>query len=289
MVSAPFAFGFGVYLYAPVAALVMAAVPFVPLLTIVKVSASPSTSFATSVPVADMSSSVVSVPAEATGASFTGRDSDGHRRGVGVHRAVVRRVREAVRPVVVRRRRIREAAVRIQRQRAVARTADQDRVQAVAVDIAVVGEHARRRHRQHRVFVRAVAIVGRHRRVVDRRDGDGHGRGVRVGRLPSLALNVMVSTPLAFGFGVYLNAPVAALVMAAVPFVPLLTIVNVSASPSTSFATSVPVAGMSSSVVSVPAEATGASLTAAMAMDTVAVLESTVPSFAAYVKLSDPL
>jgi hypothetical protein len=41
---------------------------------------------------------------------------------------------------------------------------------------------------------------------------------------PSLALNVNVSTPLVFGNGVYVKAPVAASVTTAVPFVPFATI-----------------------------------------------------------------
>ena len=60
-------------------------------------------------------------------------------------------------------------------------------------------------------------------------------------------------------------------------------------SPSTSVATSVPLAGVSSGVVSVPFTATGASLTAVTVIDTVATFESSTPSFALNVKLSGPL
>ena len=44
-----------------------------------------------------------------------------------------------------------------------------------AVGISVVGKHARRRHRQRRVFVGDVAVAERHRRVVPAHDGDQIG------------------------------------------------------------------------------------------------------------------
>jgi hypothetical protein len=49
------------------------------------------------------------------------------------------------------------------------------------------------------------------------------------------------------------------------------------------------VAGVSSAVVSVPSTATGVSLTAVIAIVTVAVFESIVPSFALNVTVSDPV
>ena len=49
------------------------------------------------------------------------------------------------------------------------------------------------------------------------------------------------------------------------------------------------VTGVSSSVVSAPFTATGASLTAVTVIDTVATFESSAPSFALNVKLSGPL
>ena len=123
------------------------------------------------------------------------RDGDRHRRDVRVQRAVIRLIREAVRPVVVRRRREGEAAVRVQRYRAVPRADDDQRRQRIAIDIAIVRQHARRRDRQHRVFRRRVAVVGGHR---------GSLTAVTVmltvaaleSTVPSFALNVKLSGPL---------------------------------------------------------------------------------------------
>ncbi len=63
----------------------------------------------------------------------------------------------------------------------------------------------------------------------------------------------------------------------------------VSVSPSTSVAVTLPVTGMSSLVLLLESAATGASLTAVTVSVTVFVAESTVPSFALNVKLSEPL
>src|SRR5207248_1962156 len=69
---------------------------------------------------------------------------DGEADGgdVAVGRAVVGLVGEAVRAVVVGRRRVREAAVAAQGQRAVAGAADQDGRERVAVHIGIVGQNA---------------------------------------------------------------------------------------------------------------------------------------------------
>ena len=77
--------------------------------------------------------------------------------------------------------------------------------------------------------------------------------------------------------------------MVSVPWAGPATTVYVRVGLSTSVATSVPVAGVSSAVVRVPSCATGASLTAVTVMETVATFESSEPSLAWKVKLSVPL
>jgi hypothetical protein len=64
--------------------------------------------------------------------------------------------------------------------------------------------------------------------------------------------------------------------------------VKCNASPSASVAARVPLAGVSSGVVSEPAAATGASLTAVIVTVKVAVFESTLPSLALNVIVSVP-
>ena len=81
----------------------------------------------------------------------------------------------------------------------------------------------------------------------------------------------------------------AAFVRAAVPFVPFATILKVSGSPSGSLAAGVPVPGVSSSVVSAPLAATGASLTGVIVTVKVAMFESSAASCALNVKVSVPL
>src|SRR6476620_8502670 len=112
---------------------------------------------------------------------------------------------------------------------------------------------------------------------------------VLLASVPSLTRNVTASDPLELRFGVYEKAPVDALVIVAVPLLPLVRMREVSASPSTSVADSVPGAAVSSFVVSEPLLATGASLTAAIVTVIVAVLLFTVPSFTLKVNESDPL
>jgi hypothetical protein len=85
--------------------------------------------------------------------------------------------------------------------------------------------------------------------------------------------------------GVQLGAP-------SVPNVPCVgdaPSVNVTDALSTSVPTNVTVAGVSSAVVTACELATGASFAAGIVRLTVATLESTLPSFALNVKLSDPL
>ena len=109
------------------------------------------------------------------------RHGDRHRRDVRVGFAVVGLVGEAVGAAEVRGRRVREAASRVQGQRAVRRTADQDRAQAVAVGVAVVAQHAGSRGRQRLVFGDRVRIVRGHRRPVGLR-GRRRERPGRTGR-----------------------------------------------------------------------------------------------------------
>ena len=109
-----------------------------------------------------------------------GVDRHRHCRDVRIESGVVRLVGETVRPVVVRRGRVGEGAVGVQRQRAVRRAAHQDRGQRVAVDVGVVSEHTGRRYRQPGVLVRAVAVIDRRRCAVHRVDGNTDRRHVRV-------------------------------------------------------------------------------------------------------------
>src|SRR5206468_3210944 len=95
-------------------------------------------------------------------------------------------VSEAVRTVVVERWSVDETAVCAQGEGAVRRAADEDRSQGVAIDVTIVGEHARRAHGQARVFRSAVAVVsddgaGGAGRIVHRRDRDADGGGSAVG------------------------------------------------------------------------------------------------------------
>ena len=109
-------------------------------------------------------------------------DGDADGGGSTVSLAVVGFVSEAVRPVVVECRGVGETAVAVQGQGAVSRAAEQDRDQRVTIDISVVGQHARSAYRQLSVFRCGVTVVvGRHRRVVDRSDGDGDRRDAALG------------------------------------------------------------------------------------------------------------
>src|SRR5437870_3439796 len=99
-------------------------------------------------------------------------DGDGGNAGVGL--AVVGVVSEAVEAVVVGRRGVTETAVAVQGQAAMRGLADQHRAQSVAVDIAVVGQHAGGGDVQSGVFGRNVAVVDGRRRVVCACDGDDH-------------------------------------------------------------------------------------------------------------------
>src|SRR5207249_2667527 len=78
-------------------------------------------------------------------------------------------------------RRVAETAVAVQGQGAGGGLADQERAQAVAVHVAVVGEHTSGGHVQGDVFGRGVAVVDGHRRVVHGCDGDVDGGDARVG------------------------------------------------------------------------------------------------------------
>ena len=75
--------------------------------------------------------------------------------------------------------RVAEAAVVIERQRAVGRAADDAGRKRIAIDIAVVGEDAAGRiDRQRRTLIERIGIVGARRRVVDRAHTDRHGRRI---------------------------------------------------------------------------------------------------------------
>ena len=79
-------------------------------------------------------------------------DGDRHRRHARVDLAVVGFVREAVGAVVVGRGHIREAAVGVERERAVGRPAHHARRERIAFGIGVVPEHARREHHHRGVL-----------------------------------------------------------------------------------------------------------------------------------------
>ena len=107
-------------------------------------------------------------------------DEDRRRRHVRGGRTVAGGVGKAVGAVEVGARRIAEAAVGVEGERAVLGATHHSGAQRAALDVDIVGQHPRRRDRQHAVFVGAVAVVGRHRDVVDgrHRDGDGDRTGV---------------------------------------------------------------------------------------------------------------
>ena len=106
---------------------------------------------------------------------------------------------------------------------------------------------------------------------------------------PSLTWKVKVSVPAWPDDGVYVNAPVAALVTVAVPREPLVTMPNDKVGESTSLATSVPETGTFSSVVTALSLARGASLTGVIVTVTVAMFESVVPSLTRKVNVSLPV
>src|SRR5439155_1617386 len=90
----------------------------------------------------------------------------------GVRLAVIGFVSEAVGAVVVGGGRVTEAAVAVQGQTAMRGLADQHCVQGVALDVAVVAQHAGHGHVQGGVFGGGVTVVDGHRRVVHSGDGD---------------------------------------------------------------------------------------------------------------------
>src|SRR5204862_6461419 len=78
-------------------------------------------------------------------------------------------------------RRVAETAVTVQSQAGAGGRREGKRAQAVAVHVAVVGEHTGSGHVQGDVFGRGVAVVDGHRRVVHGCDGDVDGGDARVG------------------------------------------------------------------------------------------------------------
>ena len=109
-------------------------------------------------------------------------DGDHDRRHGGLRRAVARPVGEAVAPVEIGSRGVAEAAVGVQGQGTVGRPARQHRRQRCTVEVRIVAQYAGGGDRQGRVFVGAVAVVGRERRVVDTgdREADHGARGAAV-------------------------------------------------------------------------------------------------------------
>ena len=105
----------------------------------------------------------------------TDGDRDGGR--VAVRRAVVRAIGEAVGAAEVRIRRIGETAIRIERERSVGRTRDENCRKAVAFDVRIVRQDAGRRDDERRIFIGRIAVGHRDRRVVRTADGDGQRRG----------------------------------------------------------------------------------------------------------------
>ena len=131
-----------------------------------------------------LSSASVAVSSSATGASLTAVTVIVTVAVSPSQAAVVRRVGEAVRPVVVRRRRVgRPTAVARDRQRAVRRRRRAHRQAGVrrarqVVDVGVVRQHVDSSLAVSSLTVSRV--VGRHRRVVHRRHRHRHRRDVRV-------------------------------------------------------------------------------------------------------------
>src|SRR5207247_8130173 len=72
-------------------------------------------------------------------------------------------VREEGRNVVARRSAVQESPVVMQGQAAVGRIADHDGGERIAIDVAVVGQHAGGDHSQGRVFRGGVAVIGHNR------------------------------------------------------------------------------------------------------------------------------
>src|SRR5882724_13254132 len=110
-----------------------------------------------------------------------GRHRQAHLRTAGAAMAVGNGVGETVGAVVVGARRIADAAVLVQRDRAMGGGADGGDGQRVMVGIGVVAQQARRRDMERRVLGSREAVVVGHRGVVDRRDRDAHRRDVAVG------------------------------------------------------------------------------------------------------------
>ena len=100
-------------------------------------------------------------------------DGQADRRHVRIECAVVRLVGEAVGAEEVRVRRVRERAVRAERNGAVRCAAHQRRAERGAVDVGVVAEHVAG---QRDVFVGGKAVRDGEGRVVDAGDGDLHRR-----------------------------------------------------------------------------------------------------------------
>ena len=109
-------------------------------------------------------------------------DVDVHRRATRAVEAVGHRIREGIGTVVIGGRRIGQAAVRVQRQRAVGRVGVACHRQRLAGPRAgIVGQHpAGRRRGQRRILRGGVRIAVRNRRQVVINDRDDHGFGVRI-------------------------------------------------------------------------------------------------------------
>src|SRR4029453_7218534 len=107
-------------------------------------------------------------------------DREGHRGRGAVRLAIVGLVGKGHEAVVVGDGGVGEGAVGVEREGCGVRgSAYQHRRQRGAVNVRIVRQHPRCTYRKNGVFVRAVAVVHRHRGVVDRGDGDAHRGGNR--------------------------------------------------------------------------------------------------------------
>src|SRR6185437_12801908 len=107
-------------------------------------------------------------------------NGDRHGRRVAPQDAVGRPVGEGVGAAEARRGSVGEGAVAVQGERPVRGASYEHGRQRVAVGVGVIGKHAGHLaggRAERRVFLGAVVVVPRGGRVVDRRDGDGHGGG----------------------------------------------------------------------------------------------------------------
>ena len=97
------------------------------------------------------------------------RDDGGGSVGIGC--PVIGLVSEVIAPGVVVRRGVAEGTIAVQRKSAVAHRRHQRSCQRVRIHIAVIGKYAGGDYYQGSIPECGVAVIGRRRRAVDRRDG----------------------------------------------------------------------------------------------------------------------